>query len=87
MGYGILNTKRVLMTLASANGISEIDTTHLNNSNSRIVFDITYETDDAQDTGMENSLETRIKNYRNMLLHGTDWWAMSDRTMTAAQTT
>ncbi len=31
--------------------------------------------------------ENRSRNYRNMLLHGTDWWATSDRTMTAAQKT
>ena len=35
----------------------------------------------------EESLETAHRNRRNMLLHGTDWWAASDRTMTAAQTT
>ena len=35
---------------------------------------------------MQESLETAHRNRRNMLLHATDWWASSDRTMTAAQT-
>ena len=35
---------------------------------------------------MQESLETAHKNKRNWLLSATDWWAMSDRTMTAAQT-
>jgi len=36
---------------------------------------------------MVDSLEKRHRNIRNMFLSATDWWAMSDRTMTAAQTT
>ena len=29
--------------------------------------------------------EQNNRNYRNMLLEDTDWWAMSDLTITAAQ--
>jgi len=35
----------------------------------------------------EQSLENRQRSKRNMLLSATDWWASSDLTMTAAQTT
>jgi|TARA_B100001093_G_C26826027_1_gene1014036 hypothetical protein len=36
---------------------------------------------------MVDSLEKRHRNRRNMFLSATDWWATSDRTMTAAQKT
>ena len=47
MGYGVINTTRVLMTYAAEANSADNETTYINNSNSRIVFDITYETDDA----------------------------------------
>jgi len=47
MGYGVINTTRVLMTYAAEQFSADNLTTYIYNSNSRIVFDITYETDDA----------------------------------------
>jgi hypothetical protein len=47
MGYGVINTTRVQMTYAAEAGSANNETTYINNSSARIVFDITYETDDA----------------------------------------
>ena len=41
----------------------------------------------AYQTQLDNSASENNRNKRNNLLSETDWWAMSDRTMTSAQTT
>ena len=57
-------------------------------SNDPSDFGITWSQVQAKVTELENgvSLE-QLRDYRNVLLAETDWWAMSDRTMTAEQTT
>ena len=42
MGYGVINTTRVQMTYAAEAGSANNETTYINNSSARIVFDITY---------------------------------------------
>ena len=41
----------------------------------------------AYQTTLDNDAASRNRNERDRLLTETDWWAMSDRTMTSAQTT
>ena len=40
----------------------------------------------AYQTTLDNDAASRNRNERNRLLSETDWWAMSDRTMTSEQT-
>ena len=43
--------------------------------------------EDAYQTKLDNDAAKRNRLRRNSLLQETDWWAISDRTMTSAQTT
>ena len=43
--------------------------------------------EDAYQTKLDNDAAKRNRLRRNSLLQETDWWAVSDRTMTSAQTT
>ena len=47
MGYALINTKRIRLTIASSDGIVESSTTYVNNANSLLAFSITYPTDEA----------------------------------------
>ena len=47
MGYGELNEKQIILTYAVANGTTNIATNFITTADAHIIFDITYETDDA----------------------------------------
>tara|TARA_R100000951_G_scaffold111307_1_gene110163 strand:- start:148 stop:1008 length:861 start_codon:yes stop_codon:yes gene_type:complete len=47
MGYGKYGTKTITLTHAVANGTSAIQVSGIYNPNARIIFDLTYETDEA----------------------------------------
>src|SRR6056300_870797 len=47
MGYDVTNTKRIDMTYAVANAVSNIQTTYIYAVGSSITFSMTYQTDDA----------------------------------------
>ena len=56
------------------------------NSEWKLVWSAVQKTaDEIQD--YDTSLEANIRNERNAKLSATDWWGISDRTMTAAEAT
>ena len=56
------------------------------NSEWKLVWSVVQKTaDEIQD--YDTSLEANIRNERNAKLSATDWWGISDRTMTAAEAT
>jgi hypothetical protein len=67
-------------------GIS--DTNDLEFSNDASTFGITWEQVQTKVSALESGLPLeQVREYRNILLAQTDWWANSDLTMTAEQTT